>query len=275
MEKLIEAIKEKRELKNLDEKLIIEFLEKYFAKNGKVKKTLEEKNYNPKSKEFKTIVKEIRKKLREIYGVFIKKDFSKREKLLEELNKDNEDEILTKIMELHQSTKERLPYYREIYEEIFKITGKPKRIIDLACGINPLSYPWMNTDAEYFASDISEKDMEFLNSFFKKENIKGKAKRIDLVEEIKEIDNEKADICFLFKALDSFEARKKHISKKIIENLKTKWIVISFSKVSIGGNKTIDKNKRNWVRRFLKNEGFEITEFEVPNEVFIIAKKIK
>ncbi|MFC2135995.1 hypothetical protein ACFLTH_15375, partial [Bacteroidota bacterium] len=81
------------------------------------------------------------------------------------------------------------------------------------------------------------------------------------------------DICFLFKALDSFEARKKDSSKELIEKINAKWIIISFSKVSISGGKKIDKNKRNWVLNFVKKKGFFYKEFDVLNEYFLVVKK--
>lgn len=273
MEKLIKDILGKKELKNLDETIVIEELNKFFKRNKEVKKTLEDKNFNKKSAEYKLALKEVRKKLREIYGVFIQKNYGKRESLLKKLNEKNSKEILPKLLSLHQSTKERLPYHKEIYKKIFEITGKQKTILDLACGLNPLSYRWLGYKPKYIASDISEKDLEFIQSFFSKNKINGKTIKIDLVTEQDKIKNIKSDLCFLFKALDSLETRKRHVSKELIKKINAKWIVVSFSKVSLGGGKRITKSKRSWIMNFLKKKGFSYKEFEVPNEFFFVAKK--
>jgi len=260
---LINDIIEKKELRNLDVDIARKILEDYTKENPKLILKVQEKNYNKKSKEYKQLVKEVRKKLREIYGVF--QIPGKREKLLEQ---DKIEEILN----YHKSTKERTGYYTEVYENILEITGKGS-IIDLACGLNPIAYNYLGYKPEYFASDISTKDLEFINKFFLKKGIPGKTRRIDLVEEKEEITKIKSDICFLFKTLDSLEARKKNISKWIINNLNCEWIVVSFTKISLGGNKPIEKKRRNWFFNFLKTEKYQFFEFEIPNEFFIIIKK--
>ena len=273
MEELVKDILDKKELKNLDETIVIEELNNFFKRNNGIKEILEEKNYNKKSSEYKLALKEVRKKLREIYGVFIQKGYEKKEQLLKKINKSNKDEVMQKLLELHQSTKERLPYHKEIYEQILKITGKQKIILDLACGLNPLGYQWLGYKPKYITSDISEKDLEFIQLFFSKNKINGKTIKIDLVTEQNKVENIKSDICFLFKALDSLETRKRHISKELIEKITAKWIVISFSKVSLGGGRNISKNRRSWVTNFLKKKGFSYKEFEVPNEFFFVVKK--
>ncbi|NQU98344.1 hypothetical protein HQ533_02665 [Candidatus Woesearchaeota archaeon] len=273
MESLVQDILSKKELKNLDKKLVEEELEKYFERNRKMRAVLVNKGFNKRSKEYKTVTKDIRKTLREIYGVFIQKNYSRREKLLSKIKKENKEETIKQILLLHQSTKERLQYYKEIYKKLFKITGKQKTILDLACGLNPLSYFWLGYKPKYIASEISSKDLEFIQEFFKKTAISGKTIQIDLVTEQKKLKSVKADICFLFKALDSLEARKKNISKTLIEEVNAKWIVISFSKISLGGKKNIQKSKRNWITNFLKSKNYYYREFEVPNEHFLVVKK--
>lgn len=273
MEELVKDILGKKELKNLDEAIVVDELNKFFKRNKKVKKTLEDKDFNKKSAEYKLALKEVRKKLREIYGVFIQRDYGKREYLLNKLNKKNSEEILPKLLALHQSTKERLPYHKEVYKKIFEITGKQKTILDLACGLNPLGYQWLGYKPKYLASDIAEKDLEFIQSFFSKNKINGTTIKIDLVTEQDKIKSIKSGVCFLFKALDSLETRKRHVSKELIEKINAKWIVVSFSKVSLGGGKRIIKSKRSWVTNFLKKKGFLYKEFEVPNEFFFVIKK--
>ncbi|MBL7056733.1 hypothetical protein ISS09_00475 [Candidatus Woesearchaeota archaeon] len=265
MEELIVDIMSKKELQNLDKKIIEKELKNFLEKNHNLKKKLETKDYNKRSEEYKIVLKEIRRQLRDIYGVFIQKNYSKREKLLE---KNSIEEIL----KLHKSTKERLPYYKEVYSKIFEITGKEQTILDLACGLNPISYGFLGYKPKYIASEISEKDLEFIQEFFNKKNINGKTIAIDLVTEQNKLGNIEADICFLFKALDSLETRKRHISKALIETLNCKWIVVSFSKISLGGSKKIEKSKRNWLITFINKKSFSYKEFEVKNEFFVVIK---
>lgn len=272
MEKLIRDILSKKELQNLDKNLVKEFVEIVFKRDSSLKKKLEEKNYNKKSEEYKKVFKEVRKNLREIYGVFNEGTKGKKNIILKKTIEGQTEETL---LEMHTSTKERLPYYKEVYTKIFSITGIPSTIMDLACGLNPLSYKWLGCRPTYIASDISTKDMKFIEQFFKKSKIKGKSIKIDLVTEQEKVEDLEADICFLFKTLDSLELRKRQTSKSLINKINAKWIVISFSKISLGGNKPIHKTKRQWIINFLQKNNFHYKEFEVKNEFFLVIKNKK
>ncbi|MBU2443222.1 MAG: hypothetical protein KKF95_04070, partial [Nanoarchaeota archaeon] len=219
-------------------------------------------------------VKEVRRKLREIYGVFIDENYSKKEHLLKNLNRRNEKETVEKILKLHTSTNERLPYYKEVYQKIFKITGRKKIILDLACGLNPLSYKFLGyKPVKYIASDISSEDLKFIALFFKKMKISGKTIKIDLVREQEKLQGLKAGICFMFKTLDSLETQKKNTSRTLIDTINAEWIVISFPKTSLGGYKTIKKSKRQWFVNFLKHNNHKHQSFETLNEFFFVIEK--
>ncbi len=266
MDRLIKDIISKKELNNLDENFIKQKLELFFKENKKIKLKLENNSYHEKSKEYKETIKSIRKELREIYGVFIQKNIDKRDNFLKE-NKTKE------ILLMHKSSEERYLYYEEIYKRIFKITNKPKKILDLACGLNPISYEYLGCKPKYYASDLSNKDMSFINYFFEKNKIKGKAFALDLIKDYEELKKYKVDVCFLFKALDSFETIKKNVSKDIIKAINAKFIIVSFTKTSLGGRKEISKNKRNWFINDLKKQGLSHEFFEIPNEWFVVVKK--
>ena len=91
---LIEDIKDKKELRTLDESFIRNKLNVFFedrhheqAKERFLKKLGSSKTYKQftKSKEYKFLIKELRAELRKVYGVFIMEGYSDRKRLLEEL----------------------------------------------------------------------------------------------------------------------------------------------------------------------------------------------
>ena len=60
---------------------------------------------------------------------------------------------------------ERISIYKDLYKQIFKITKKPKSILDLGCGLNPLSYPLMNLkNVTYNACDIAINDLNLIKT---------------------------------------------------------------------------------------------------------------
>ena len=57
---------------------------------------------------------------------------------------DNDGHISTEMIEqlllLHISTKERSSFYKEFYNDIFRVVGNVNSILDIACGLNPVAY---------------------------------------------------------------------------------------------------------------------------------------
>lgn len=277
---LISEIKSKKQIQNLTDELIKEKLTKYFLTNGDIRKKLE-KEYKKKedkiikSKTFKETLKIIRQEIGIVYGSFLTADFPKREKLLEEINSLEDSNILLK---LHKSTRERIDHYEEIYSKIFE-WYKPKKIADLCCGLNPTSLNEINKileyTPEYFASDLNPNDMDFLNQYFKKLNIKGLAKAYDLtkLDIIEDKEFQKADLVFLFKALDSLEFIKKNITKDLIQKIQSKHIVISFPTKSLVSRKEFKMEKRNWFIKFIEEQEYKYETFEVEGELFFLIEK--
>lgn len=242
---LIKKIKNKKELKSLDNS----FIEKLLLN--------EDINLNFRSREFKEFLKRIRKRLHDIYGVFSLGD---KWKLLNGLKKNPSLENHRKILRLHRSTKERLDCYEEIYRKI----GKIDSLLDLGCGLNPFSYPWMNVK-KYIASELSKEDCEFIKEYFKIMNINGKVVKYNLLENNKYLE---ADVCFLFKLLDSLEELEKGISEKLLRRLKCKKIIVSFPTKTLSGKK-LNKRRLKWFENLIKN--YEI--FEIENEIFYIIER--
>jgi hypothetical protein len=272
---LVKDIIAKKELANLNEDFVADKLMLALEKHKKIKDKLESLEYSKfrRSKEHEAILKQVRAGLREIYGVFIQEDYKKRFELLEKLEKNPSLENHNKILALHKSSQERLPYYSLVYKKIFEITSFPKRILDLACGLNPFSYPYLGYKPEYVACDLAEKDLEFIQDYFSIMHIKGLVKKIDLTKDdagVVGTISEGSDLVFLFKALDSLEAVKRNISEQILKSLKAKFIVVSFSTKSLGGKKTIKKQRRTWFERFVNRLGYKTHTFEIPGELFYI-----
>lgn len=263
---------------NLPIEYIKNKLKKYLLTNGqiykKLKQHVEKKGLDniEKNKFFKQIVKEVKSEIGNVYGSFLTQEFHKKSTLLEN------DVGIFEIMKLHKSTKERIEYYETIYKEIFD-WYKPKKIADLACGLNPISYPLiekeLNYKPKYFASDLSKEDMIFINDFFEKENISGVAKSFDITDMsiFEDKDFIDSDLVFLFKALDSFEEVKKNLSKEILEKIPSNHIVVTFPTKSLFSKQEFKIEKRNWLFNFLEKKGWKYDKREVENELIILINK--
>lgn len=282
MESLVAAIKDKKELRYLDDSYVEKIVLRFFSGNGKILKKLEEKNWNPKSKEFKEAVKEVRALLREVYGVFQKTTGEQRRKLLDRyFSARGKGEKLTALDNLfasHQSTAERREHFAEVYSELFSQTGEVKSVMDLGCGFNPMSYRWIPGVPKYFASDISSQDVELIEEFYEHEGIDGSVESCDLIEEEQRqayfSKHKGVEMVWLLKLVDTVESQQRNVSKKILDEIVElvgpRWIVVSFPLVSIGGKKMREGGKENWFSRYLNNKDLSYELFIVGDEEFWI-----
>ena len=100
---------------------------------------------------------------------------------------------------------ERREFRKELYTKIFTITGKPKKILDLGCGLHPIDFPYHNI--EYIAIDRDSEAIRKVKKYFKKYKIVGKAEAKNIMQLSEEEYEEEVDITFLLKVLDKIEKK--------------------------------------------------------------------
>jgi hypothetical protein len=214
-------------------------------------------------------VKMTRDSLRKIYSVFAS------QKLLKLKDKDPEW-----ILGKHLSTKERLPYYKEVYERIFKdINDEKITIFDLGSGINGFSYNYFpKKEINYVGVEAMGQLMNLTNYYFKKEKIKGVGVHGSLfnLNEIKELLKGKKNykVVFLFKVLDSLEMIESDYSKKFLWDIVplVDKVVVSFATRSLV-KKTKFKVSRGWILKFISENFNVLDDFEIGTERYVIFSK--
>jgi len=279
LDKLIQDIKKKKELSGIYDRFVETEILKLLKQDKKALQTiLQEKT---KSESYKQIIKSVRAVLRKVYGAFQVEDSFRRKTLLKELSavESNSEEYLLihkKLLLTHASTKERLQDYEIIYRKIFAKTGHPKTILDLGCGLNPVSIPFMNLKkVHYIASDINKDDLRFIEDYFGIEGIDGETMHLDLKKKDAAKKIPKADVCFLFKVLDPLEQSKSHkLSEILIQAIPAKWIVVSFATRTVAG-KAMRYPERGWIERMLDRINYKYTKFKTSNEIFYIIQNWK
>lgn len=279
---IVSSVQEKKELENFSETSILKFANFVFKRDPKLLSFFYEKDFDSimDSKPLKKLVKEIRSFARRIYGVYITKNYSKKDELL--LNYNFSEDNLEELLKLHVSTKERLEYYSKLYLKLKELTCNPESVLDLACGLNPLSSYYLGEDIQYYASDISEKDVDFLNRFFEKAILKNYFKkgsyafRLDLSDKdyLMELRKYSVDWCLIFKGLDPVEEISENITYDIIDSINSKWIIVSFPTVTVS-RKPMKNPRRNWFEKVLDRKGLSWDTYEIPNELFYIINNLK
>jgi hypothetical protein len=247
---ILNKIKEKREFSQLPEKDI----EMAYEQFEKRQATEEEK------------IRLTKGLLRKVFSAFISK------KLLSLKNKDEEW-----ILRKHISTRERLPYYEEIYKRILG-NYKSASIIDLGAGINGFSYKFFNRKITYTAIESVGQLIDLMNYYFKKKKVNGKAIHLSLfeLEKVKEVikKEKKPRLVSLFKVIDALETLKRDYSKELISEIVSvsDKIVVSFATKSLGSREKF-KAKRDWIVDFIKENFNLLDDFEFGGERYIVFIK--
>lgn len=251
MDSLIKIIKQKHELSGITDKVI-----KREIANLQKKYKVPLKNLA--RKEQKIIVKEIRAALRKYVGQY--RASTKNRELLLKKNK------LTDLLESHTSTRERLSSYKELKKILKKL--KISSILDLGCGLNPLALA--TPSYIYYAADINEGELALIKKYFKKHKIRGKTFIYDLTNPTKSLP--KADCCLLLKVLDVVANNNQQLTRKIINTIPARYIIISFATHKLSG-KPMNLPTRPWFENLLEQGGYIYTKIKTENEVFYIIKR--
>src|SRR3989304_9197909 len=183
----------------------------------------------------------------------------------------------------HKSSKERFPYYKEVYEKCFQ-NFKKASVIDLGAGINGLSFTKeflpKQIKIKYIGIEAIGQFVDLMNEFFKKEKINAEAIHLSLfeLEKIKEVikKQEEPRIILMFKVIDSLEVVKRDYSKELLKEIGkiSDKIIVSFATRSLGSGKKFSA-KRSWLIKFIE-ENFEILDnFEFGGEKYLVFRTQK
>jgi 16S rRNA (guanine(1405)-N(7))-methyltransferase len=224
--------------------------------------------------------KAARKKIHNIVAVYLgNPDYNSAEDGLRKAFSTNNIEIILnccrETLRTHVSTSERLPEAEFFFQQIFSITGKPQSILDLACGLNPFFFPWMDLPitTNYYAYDIIKPRVEFINLFFSLQNMHQLAEIRDILVMPA---NVSADVAFIFKEIHRFEQRKRDCSYALYDSLHVKFLVVSLPAQSIHSHHDFSQSYRTLFYKTLHDRSWPVTELTIGNEmIFIVDKRVE
>jgi 16S rRNA (guanine(1405)-N(7))-methyltransferase len=192
-----------------------------------------------RSRTQKELVARARRKLHQVYGAYLSGwDAGRAGELLDALvpgsPADRVRAVCREVMALHASTRERLPLLDALYGEIFAVTGVPRRVLDLGCGLHPFALPWMGlaADADYTAWEIDETIVELASRFLPARSRQSRAVCRDVLASRPA---DPADLVFLLKMLPCLEQQEKGSGTRLLRALSAPFVVVSFPNESLGG----------------------------------------
>ena len=231
----------------------------------------------PKSKNAADAEKRTKRRLHQIFGAYATQ--LPYDRLLARLDNTQGDpdvfkKVCAQILTQHASTNERLNDLEHgFYERIFELTGRPAKVLDLACGFNPLTIPWMNLapSAFYVAADIDAEMVRFLDRFLALAPVHGEARLVDLVHLTP---STSADVAFLFKTLPCLRHQTDDLLR-ILDAIQAPWLAITFPTKSLGNrSKGMRETYRAMTGELLKHRpDWEPHELEFPSELVYVIRK--
>ncbi|MEX1021393.1 MAG: hypothetical protein WDZ49_17160 [Litorilinea sp.] len=139
-------------------------------------------------------------------------------------------------MRAHASTRERLPILSEFYATLLVDLPAAPRVLDLACGFNPLALAWMPLPPgyRYWACDIDRDQIAFLNAWFAAAQLPATARLHDLIHG-DHTDLPPADVVLLLKTIPCLEQVDSQIGACLLADLRCQVAFVSFPTRSLGG----------------------------------------
>jgi 16S rRNA (guanine(1405)-N(7))-methyltransferase len=293
LSKIVDDIKDKPQFREMNVDFVKDLLKKELEKNSKLLDFVINHDIRTidRSEKYKKLVKSVRTVLHKSYGVFLTHESKRIKELILDLKESidrakipmDSIEAHKAVLNTHVSTRERLEIYPRLYWHIWTITGKPRKIIDLASGLNPISFPWMGlNNVDYLATEINKADCDLINEYFermRKFQLFGLAVPLDLQQILKTPELLKSlpqsDVCFLFKVLDTIELTKSHkISELIISTIPTRWVIVSFPIKTIT-KKAMSSTRHAWLEKMCQRLGYKFKRLIMANESFYIINTTK
>ena len=232
----------------------------------------------PRYRRTKDVIKAARRKLHRIQAAYLGKisfeeNLDALAKFYSHGDMDSVKFICLKLMHGHASTRERIPILNHFYKGIFAVTGIPKRILDVACGIHPLSIPWMGLpdDTIYWAYEIDSVLVNGLNRYFEAIGFEPLARMQDV---ICTPPTETGDLAFVMKMVPCLERREKGISIQLLKNLQVRRLVVSFPIKSLSGrSKHMPTFYSQMFNDMVDGCGWEVTKLPIQDELVFVVNK--
>lgn len=214
-------------------------------------------------KQKRLLIKNVRAQLRALYSAFRLPNYQRKEKYLSAMKHWDDKTTAQKILSLHLSTKERLLFYETLYEKLHqKIPFKT--VLDMGCGLNIFSLPWMG-DIAYYGIDVNKDDVDFCNLYLQKFGLTGGVRWGDILSVESFVHT---DVCFMFKMLEALESLERGSTAQLLKKVTSSYIVASFATRSLGGGKVISARRLKWFDTLVP----DAEKFTLGNEVYYVIK---
>nr|AMP55605.1 ArmA_Rmt [uncultured bacterium] len=235
-----------------------ETVERVFAENlGKYKK-------------LKDADKAARAQLHAITGAFLSREELNQARAAFERWRQGEEAALNQLLSAHSSTRERLRGADELYDRLFQFSGHPARVLDLACGLNPI-YLGARGVSGVTGIDIHGGCVRLINDCAAACGWDVSARLGDLMGETPA---DECDLALVMKLLPVLEAQKTGTSARLLTQLRARFLAVTFPTRTLGGRGVgMEKHYSEWFERVCPPEIAIRERFIAADELIYLLEK--
>lgn len=226
------------------------------------------------------LVKRTKRALHQIFGAYLPAP-PRWERLLAELAAAGSDAdaraVLRRAMAQHASTRERLDHLGPFYEALAARVGTPRSLLDVACGLQPLSLPWwgLPAGAEIHAWDIDTALVGFVGAALERLGFHARPAAVDLLGVPDAADAwPVTEVALVLKTLPCLEQQAPGAGEALLAAIPAPRLVVSFPTRSLGGRSK--GMGATYARRFeaiLAARRWGADAFEVgPELVYVVSR---
>jgi len=202
---------------------------------------------------------------------------------IENANTSNPEEIRRLALELaytHASTRERFHHREEFYRTLLVLLGKPRTILDVGCGLNPLLHPLDKPSplTLYVGADKDPNAIAAVGAYARslkerrlmavKWNISEGWKRLISISGISEF-----DVAYLFKLVPVIQRQSPELLR-ILSDTPARLLVVTGSRVALAKRQSIERREHSVLLRFSAAAGRQVRdEFSVGEEFGFVLNK--
>jgi 16S rRNA (guanine(1405)-N(7))-methyltransferase len=224
------------------------------------------------------VIQRFRKKLHNVIAPYLENiDYAQETKQMKAFFQANQTNEQVKawalsVMQKHASTRERLPNIAAFCQVLRAYIGTPHRILDLACALDPLLLPWLAlpSETEFFAYDIHQPRIEFLNTFFALLYPSAHAIQQDILINPP---TQSAECAFFFKEAHRFEKRAPGCNRAFFQALPVNLIAVSLPTEDLRGHHSLVSYHTQLIYTAIAGLPWELEQTQVGNELLFFIHK--
>lgn len=178
------------------------------------------------------------------------------------------------VLQLHASTRERIPYLDEFVGILKEQLGSVHRILDLACALDPLLLPFFEASeqVEFLAYDLHKPRLQFLSVFFSCFYPQAQAIQQDILVQVP---CESADCALLLKEAHRLEKRNQGCLSALFTSLNAKCIVVSLPSQDLTGHHSLLSYHRALIDRAIQGRNWDLQTAQAgPETLYFIRKDL-